>query len=115
MPQKQPPARIAFSVELPILLLTFLWSEPPTALAITFAFEFIEWDNPKRCRVDAIAQPAHRARTIIKNMAKMAIAMCGSDLRPLHSMSGVLVFHHILWVDGFGEAGPSRVTLELVR
>src|SRR6185312_8192244 len=86
-----------------------------TVLAIAFLFQFGEWNEAQRCRVDAIAQPAALARTVIEQMTQMAVAVLGADLGADHAVAGVVFFDHVGSLDRFAETRPAAVALEFVE
>src|SRR5215831_19270072 len=113
MPQKQPPASTARSVEV-IRLLLHLSIEQLAVAAVPLVFELIQRDEAQRRGIDAVAQAACFARAVRKDMAQMAIAMAGANFRPNHAVGGVFVLDHIFGFDRPGEAGPTTVTVEFV-
>ena len=94
MPQKQPPARIAFlysvtPVPPPIVkqLLVF---------AVTLCLEVVEVDEPQRSRVDAVAQPTFGARTVVEDVAQVAVTVRRAHLGADHQMGEVALLDHVV-------------------
>src|SRR5262245_924350 len=114
MPQKQPPARIARSVDAVMSLLLVLTLEQLTVDAIALALELIQGNETQRGGIDAVAQAARLAWAIGEDMAEVAVPMTGANLGPNHPEAAVRVLDHILRLERPGEARPTGVAVGLV-
>ena len=56
-----------------------------------------------------------RPWSIVEKMAKMRIALFGSDLGPLHAKAAIGFFGHVQFLDWLGETGPAAAAIELVE
>src|SRR4029079_9291139 len=69
----------------------------------------------ERAGVDAVAQPALVARTVVEHVAEVAAAVLADDLRAAHAVRVVLAHLDVLVQLGLGEARPAGAGLELGR
>src|SRR5688572_1888781 len=95
-PQKQPPARTARSLFMATVHLAKVGN-------IALGLHVVTMNEAHCRRVDAIAQPAMVARTIVKYVTQVAVAVCGAHLR----VRAVRQLLHVGRVDRPGEAGPA--------
>src|SRR5205809_7681629 len=91
IPQKQPPAKIARSVDALIFSLLLPNIEQLGVLAVALAFELIEGNETWRCRVDAVAQPASVRWSVRKDVAKVTVSMSGAHLGSSSAVAGIHV------------------------
>src|SRR5260221_2337773 len=69
-------------------------------------------NEPKRCRVNAVAQSAAILGAVRENVTQMAVAVGGAHLGA--ALPGVRTFMHVGGIKGLGEAGPAAAGVELV-
>src|SRR6185312_16368028 len=115
IPQKQPPARIARSVDMLTFSLLIPNFEQLAVVTVALALELIEGNETKRCRVDAIAQSASLRWSVRKDMAKVTVSMSGAHLGSCHAVAGVHVLDHVFRFDRLRKARPTTVAIELVH
>src|SRR5436305_13002475 len=72
-------------------------------------------DEPQGGRVHAVSQPALIARPIRENVAKVAVAVLGTNLGPYHAMRAVHVLNDVRSFERPRETRPSRAAVELVE
>src|SRR5215813_8755022 len=82
--------------------------------AVALALHVVTMDEPERCGIDAVAQATAIRRAIGKDVPKVAVAMCGSDFGPDHSMGDVAQHVDVRGNDWLGEARPSAASVILV-
>src|SRR6185312_4896584 len=107
IPQKQPPARIARSVDALMFSLLVPNIEQLGVVAVALALELIEGNETQRCRVDAIAQSASLRWSVRKDMAKVTVSMSGAHLGPSHAVTGISVLYNIFELNRLCEARPT--------
>src|SRR5581483_2988464 len=115
IPQKQPPARIARSVDALMFPLLVPNMEQFAVVAVALTLELIEGNETKRCRVDAIAQSASLRWSVRKDMARVTVSMSGAHLVSSNAVAGIHVLDHVFRFDRLGKARPTTAAIELVH
>jgi hypothetical protein len=99
-----------------LLLYSFFGRFEQLAIAaIPFPLQLVDWDEPERSGVDAVAQPARFAGTVGEDMSQVAIAVGGTNFGANHTVGCVALLDDVIGFDRFGEAGPAAAALELVK
>src|SRR6266705_5400944 len=107
-PARGPPRPVL----LPALRLAFcaLLLKKRQVFAVPFFLQFLDRNKAHRGRVDAVTLTG-RGRAIVKDMAEMGITFARTNLRPLHAVGRIPLFHYFVLCNGLGETGPARAAI----
>src|SRR5262249_18072019 len=78
-------------------------------------FHVVAMHEAQRRGIDAIAQSALRTRSVIEDMAQVAVAGCGADFGTDHSVRGIPQFVDCRGRNGPREARPATARFVLGR
>src|SRR5882724_622417 len=82
--------------------------------AVPFFLQFLDRNKTHRGGVDAVTLTG-RGRAILKDMAEMGITFARTNLRPLHAVGRIPLFHHFVLCNRLGETGPARTAVEFIQ
>ena len=91
-----------------------LWLKERGIFAVAFFFQFFRRNKAQGGGVNTEPLTGRRG-TIVEQVAEMRIARLPANLRALHSVGCIPLFRHVLGLNRFGEAGPTRAAVEFVQ
>src|SRR5436305_13616583 len=96
------------------LLRDLLWLKQRQIFAVTFLYQFLHRYELQRGGVHAETLAGRRG-AIIEQVAEMRITRFSPNLGTLHSIRSIAFFCHAICLDGLGETGPARATIEFIQ
>lgn len=82
--------------------------------AITFFIEFVVRDEAECGGVDAVAESAFIAWSIVEDMAEVGVGFGASDFGADHAMGMVCFLGEGVFCNGLGECGPATARVVFV-